>query len=131
MDEDIRVPIADRRRLTLLARAWNTDLGGAVSRLLDHFEGDPLPSRPTAGDERVAVHAVYSDERIDGLFDQHTEHLEIVTGALSGRVYRSPSGAAVAVVGLYKKGVNPNRNGWTFWTITDTNELLQTIRNAR
>jgi hypothetical protein len=131
MTEIVRVSLADHRRLTLLARAWNTDTGGAVGRLLDHFEGDPQPSRPPADDERVAVHALYSGERIDGFFDQRTEHLEIVTGALAGRVYRSPSGAAVAVVGLHNKGVNPNRNGWTFWTVTDTNDLLQTIRHQR
>jgi len=126
----VDVAIADYRRLMLLARAWRITPGDAVSRLLDHFEGE-LPEQTPKVDQRLPVHAIYADQRVEGLFDPRNEHLEITTGPLAGRTYRSPSGAAVAVVGLHRKSVNPNRNGWTFWSLTETGELLQTMRSPR
>jgi hypothetical protein len=42
--------------------------------------------------------------------------------------YDTPSGAAVGVVKALNPHVNPNRNGWSFWTVTATGNLLQSIR---
>jgi hypothetical protein len=32
------------------------------------------------------------------------------------------------VVKHYKPGVDPNRNGWGFWTVSETGEWLQALR---
>lgn len=122
----------DYRRLALLGRAWNLDVSGAVTRLLDEFEaGAPSAGTPPTFDDQVSVHAVYADQRVDGLFDRRTKRLRITSGPLADRTYRTPSGAAVAVVGLHNRSVNPNRNGWSFWLINETGELLQTLRGPR
>ena len=121
----------DFRRLALLGRAWNVDVSGAVSRLLDEFEAGAPSATTPASEEQVPVHAVYADQRVEGLFDRRTRRLRITSGPLADRTYRSPSGAAVAVVGMHNRSVSPNRNGWSFWLINETGELLQTLRGAR
>ncbi|MEV5252853.1 hypothetical protein AB0K98_13965 [Streptomyces werraensis] len=41
------------------------------------------------------------------------------------------SGPVDAWVTHYKPGVNPNRNGWSFWVLDDgSGGLLQTIRHS-
>ena len=81
---------------------------------------------PAAG---VAVHAVYDGQRTAGVYDQATHRVTISEGPLAGTSYKSPSGAAIAVVTNCRPDVNPNRNGWSFWTVTTTGRLLQTLRD--
>ena len=80
---------------------------------------------PAAG---VAVHAVYDGQRTAAVYDQATHRVTISDGPLAGTSYKSPSGAAIAVVTNCRPDVNPNRNGWSFWTVTTTGRLLQTLR---
>jgi hypothetical protein len=120
----------DLRRLTLLARAWHVDLPNALRRVLDEFEGSGQEAAGTSA-ARVAIHAVYDGRRIDAMFDPASERVDITSGDLAGRSYRTPSGAAVEVVRTSNRSVNPNRNGWSFWTVSETGELLQTLRRAR
>ena len=108
------------------------DVSRAISRLLDEFEaGSSAATTPVVSEEQVPVHAVYADQRVDGLFDRRTKRLRITSGELADRTYRTPSGAAVAVVGVHNRSVNPNRNGWSFWVINETGDLLRTLRGAR
>lgn len=120
----------DHRRLSLLARAWHVDLATALKRVLDEFEGTGEEPGPTPG-TRVAIHVVYEGHRCDAMFDPANERVDIVSGSLAGRSYRTPSGAAVEVVRVSNPAVNPNRNGWSFWTITETGDLLQSLRRSR
>jgi hypothetical protein len=79
----VEVTLSDYRRLMLLARAWTTTPGDAVSRLLDHFEGE-LPEPTPSPDTRIPLHAIDAGQRVDGLFDRRNERLEITTGPLPG-----------------------------------------------
>ncbi|RKE19196.1 hypothetical protein [Streptomyces sp. TLI_171] len=114
-------------RVRLLARAWAVGEGEAVRRLLEHFENEPTADTAAPVDGRVPVHVVYEGNRVDGLYDTATRSLEIVAGPASGR-YRSPSGAATAVLQAYNPKVAPNRNGWSFFVVDATGEFLQSIR---
>ncbi|MFY1578933.1 hypothetical protein ACN26Z_29005 [Verrucosispora sp. WMMD703] len=49
---------------------------------------------------------------------------------MEGKTFRTPSEAARAVVSALRPGVSPQRNGWTFWTITETGQPLQTVRHT-
>ncbi len=51
----------------------------------------------------------------------------IPSGPGSGE-YETPSGAAAAVVRALDPHADPDRNGWSFWTVTATGRLLQSIR---
>lgn len=125
----IQVSDQVREQIQLLARAWETTEGEAVRRLIVHFrqaEGSATDDAPT--DEVVGVYAIYEGLRIEGRYFPPTRRLEITSGALAGRSYKSPSGAAIAVVQSVNPKVRPNRNGWSFWTVTETGMLLQSIR---
>jgi predicted ATPase len=90
------------------------------------------PSAIAEAEERsegVPVHVDYQGRRIDALFDSVTERVTILSEPFKGRSFRSPSGAAIEVVRLLNPNVTPNRNGWGFWVVSDTGELLQSIRH--
>jgi hypothetical protein len=121
--------------LSLLAQAWALSEGDAVGRLIDHFRGaatapvstsEPVGSGPDSN--LVPVHADYDGVRVTGEYDKRTQAIRILDGISARRLYKSPSGAAIAVVSELNPSVNPNRNGWGFWTITATGELLQRMR---
>jgi hypothetical protein len=75
----------------------------------------------------VEVHAVYEGRRTDAFYDPLSRTVTIPSGPGRGE-YDTPSGAAVAVVHALNPHVNPNRNGWSFWIVTATGQLLQSIR---
>ncbi|MFK4693535.1 GmrSD restriction endonuclease domain-containing protein [Streptomyces pristinaespiralis] len=75
----------------------------------------------------VEIHAVYEGRRVDAYYEPLSRVVRIPSGPGRG-VYETPSGAAVAVVHALNPHVNPNRNGWSFWTVTATGRLLQSIR---
>jgi hypothetical protein len=68
----------------------------------------------------VDIHVDYDGRRIAASFDPRTSAVRFADGPLTGKSFKSPSGAAGAVVTRLRPGVDPNRNGWTFWTITGT-----------
>jgi hypothetical protein len=124
------MPTNDALRLRVLAKERGTTVRGAVHRLLEEYAGStsqPPPPQP----DLVAIHVVYNGARINARFDTNSEGVEILDGALAGKVFKSPSGAAIAIVRQYNPRVHPNRNGWSFFTVTSTGELLQSIRRGR
>ncbi|MGW2838807.1 hypothetical protein ACWCWD_13520 [Streptomyces sp. NPDC001493] len=117
-------------QLTLLARAWNVTQEEVVRRLLQHFQSPDAPlSTNSAGrtDQHIAVHAIYEGVRVDGLYDTAGSSLEIPHGPGAG-TYRTPSGAATAVLQALNPKVKPNRNGWSFWIVSESGALLQSLR---
>ncbi len=103
--------------------------GGTQRRAPIHFivveRYCSLTGEPEDG---VSVHAIYNGTRIDGRYHPATGKLEITSGVLARQVFKTPSGAAIAVVRAHNPGVKPNRNGWTFWVVTETGKLLQSLR---
>ncbi|MEV4137039.1 hypothetical protein AB0J72_33315 [Dactylosporangium sp. NPDC049742] len=125
------VPDDAHTKVQLLANAWNVSDGEAVARLVEHFARSPARAQPpaeTRDDDRIRIHAIYDATRIEAVYDPTTKAVTITSGKLVGKTYSTPSGAAVAVVTTYNPSVNPNRNGWSFWILTDNGELLQSIR---
>jgi hypothetical protein len=130
---DVRKQTYDR--LAPLMRAMGRDADGVVTALLDSYQdgGAAQPARrppkgPGGGPEAVAVFAVYEGTLTDGRYYPASGAVEIVGGPLDGKRFKSPSGAAIAVVRSVNRKVHPNRNGWAFWGITETGERLQSIR---
>ncbi|MEW1752416.1 hypothetical protein [Streptomyces angustmyceticus] len=127
---DVRLGAEASMKVSLLARAWGVDPEGVVLRLLEHFEGAdaPAPAGPTSG--LVAVHALYSGHKVPGEYDPESQSLVILSGPAQGR-YKSPSGAATAVLQAYNPEVAPHRNGWSFWVVEATGARLQSLRRTR
>lgn len=76
----------------------------------------------------VKVYADYAGHRTQGRYDRITKRIDITSGPLAGQSFKSPTGAARAVVGHYKPEVNSNRNGWAFWMLEETGGVIQDIR---
>lgn len=109
----------------LLAKALGTTEDGALRRLIEEYRPKPAHETEPAG---RPVHAVYDGNRIEGRYHPETEKVVITSEPLAGLSFKSPSGAAIAVVRHYRPEVNPNRNGWSFWTLTENGQLLNSIR---
>lgn len=86
------------------------------------------PVDSSASNAQVDVHFTYQQLDTSGLFDRATQHLTVTNGSLVGRVFKTPSGAAKAVVIASNSTANPSRNGWAMWTVTATGEPLQSLR---
>lgn len=92
----------------------------------------PSASKGDAEKERkVGVYVDYEGHRTRGSYDRDTKRIDITSGPLAGQSFKTPTGAARAVVAYYKLDVNPNRNGWSFWLLDDgSGGLLQSIRHS-
>lgn len=120
------------REILLLAAAWNVSTVEAIGRLVDHYylthAHHPDDALAAHDDSDLAVHRVYAGRRIEGRYHRATSSVTITSDPLTGRTYRSPSGARAAVVSALNPGVSPNGSGWDFWIITATGKTLRSIR---
>jgi hypothetical protein len=123
------------RSLEFAARMAKTTAGDVVALLVAQASMPEPPSAATDAEETprtVKVYADYDGHRTHGAFDPTTSRIDITSGPLAGRSFKTPTGAARAVVAHYNPGVNPNRNGWSFWMRDDgSGATVQTIRRAR
>jgi len=124
---DIKLGEVASMKVSLLARAWGVGEEEVVLRLLEHFENSE--QRPPAGLPRglVAVHAFYAGHKVSGEYDPESQSLVIPSGPAQGR-YKTPSGAATAVLRAYNPDVAPHRNGWSFWVVEESGARLQSLR---
>ncbi|MGW1927836.1 hypothetical protein [Streptomyces sp. NPDC001919] len=130
---ELKLSKEDEAKVTLLARAWEVDGSGVVHRLLEYFEsgaGGRDADAPAVSGGAVGVHARYDGHRIDAEFDPASESVTILAGPAEGR-YKSPSGAATAVLQAYNPGVAPHRNGWSFWVVDASGARLQSLRHGQ
>lgn len=125
-----RIELTDRdhERVVLLARAWEISEGEVVRRLLDRFVEPGISPGEEDDAEAVGIYADYEGTHVEAVYRPATKRVEITSGVLQGRSYRSPSGAAIGVVQALNPNVHPNRNGWSFWFIAENGQALQTIR---
>jgi hypothetical protein len=121
--------------LRLLAQAWRIDESGAVERLIAEFRSEALNTATPVGGKTdgdpdwVKVHADYEGNRVNGEYHMKTKAVRVTDGIRDRRTFKSPSGAAIAVVSELNPKVNPNRNGWTFWNVSASGDTLQQLRH--
>ncbi len=150
--DNVMVDDAICSRLRLLARAWRLSEGDAIGRLLDDFEHgnmEPPVNEMVTADAKtgaraipaqrdpsaiaaieVPIHLNYDGTRVDAKFDTRSHAVTLEDKRFSHRRFRSPSGAAAAVIRDLNPSVVPNRNGWDTWIVTETGKLLQSIRRS-
>lgn len=120
------------RLLEFAAQMSGATPGEVVRQLV--ATASPSPTRQSSAHPAAhgtAIYADYDGHRTQGRYDPTTTRIDITSGPLTGRSYKTPSGAARAVVAHSKPGLNANRNGWLFWILDDgTGMSLQTIRRA-
>lgn len=120
-------------RLTLVAATLGMSKSSTVSWLLDRLgssaadlESSNAQPIEDAASPWIPVHTVYRGQRVEAVFNVDT-HLLCITsdGPLKGENFVKPSPAARAVIGWIAPDINPHRNGWGFWIVTETGEDLQ------
>ncbi|MEU6604951.1 hypothetical protein ABZ922_07770 [Streptomyces shenzhenensis] len=136
MSPTIDVDEQTYRSIEFAARMGNTTAGEVVARLVRTASVPPSGSTATSqgdaeSDCKVGVYVDYEGHRTRGSYDRDTKRIDITSGPLAGQSFKTPTGAARAVVAHYKPDVNPNRNGWSFWVLDDgSGEFLQAIRHS-
>ncbi|HZM76163.1 MAG TPA: hypothetical protein VFC19_10575 [Candidatus Limnocylindrales bacterium] len=133
MPETVEVDKQTYRSLEFAARMSGSTAGEVVARLV--AEASMPTPRPLELQEQseetegVAVFVDYQGHRTHGRYHPRTSRIDITSGPLAGQSFKSPTGAARAVVVRYKPGVSPHRNGWSFWMLDDgSGRFLQSIR---
>lgn len=127
----IEVDDAAKRAVAFAARMADVTEGEIVRRLIAASSLEVNESGP--GQEAVPIYAEYEGHRTRALYFPPSR-VEIVDGPLKSRSFKTPTGAARAVVRHYNPSVNDNRNGWSFWQIDNgggRRAWLQSIRPAR
>lgn len=127
----IEVDEAAKRTLSFAARMAGVTEAEIVRRLIaaNALEVEEGGLRH----EGVLIYADYEGNRTRARYFV-PGRVEITDGPLQGRSFRSPTGAARAVVRHYNPSVNDNRNGWSFWQIDNgggPRVWLQSIRPAK
>ena len=126
----IEVDEGAKRAVSFAARMADVTEGEIVRRLIaaSSLEPEEEPSQ-----KNVPIYADYEGHRTRALY-YAPARVEIVDGPLKGKSFRTPTGAARAVVRHYNPSVNDNRNGWSFWQIDNGGAprvWLQSIRPAK
>lgn len=113
--------------LEFAARIAGISKGRVIAQLVNLSKA----TASTTGSEPdgVEIYADYAGHRTAARFIPGPGRIEITDGPLAGTEYKTPSEAARAVVGKYKPGVSPHRNGWSFWILSNSEVPLQTIRH--
>jgi hypothetical protein len=124
----IEVDDGSKQAVSFAARMANVTEAEIVRRLI---AASSLTGKdPDPGQEGVAIYADYEGHRTRALYFA-PGRVEIVDGPLNGKSFKTPTGAARAVVRHYNPSVNDNRNGWGFWQIDNgggSRVWLQAIR---
>ena len=81
-------------------------------------------------DQSTAIYADYEGHRVHARY-LAPARVEITDGPLAGRSFKTPTGAARAVIRLFNPDINDNRNGWTFWQIDGESGARRSLQSIR
>lgn len=110
----IEVDEGSKRFVSFAAQMANVTEGEIVRRLI--ASRSPAAEEPDLGHRGVSVFADYEGHRTRAMYFSPAR-VEIADGPLKGKSFKTPTGAARAVVRHYNPKVHDNRNGWNFWQI--------------
>lgn len=124
----IEVDEYTKHAVSFAARMANLTEGGIIRQLI---AASTLPEEsPQPADHGVTIYADYEGHRVRARYFEPAR-VEIVDGPLAGQSFKSPTGAARAVVRHYNPGINDNRNGWAFWQIDDESGKRMSLQSIR
>ena len=124
----IEVDQYTKHTVAFAARMANLTEGAIIRQLI---AASTLPEEgPQPADHGVTIYADYEGHRVRARYFEPAR-VEVVDGPLAGQSFKSPTGAARAVVRHYNPGVNDNRNGWTFWQIDDESGKRTSLQSIR
>ena len=113
------------------ARTFGVAESEVIARFVRAFSRKPddTPEVPRDLWEAVPIVAEYEGHRIEGLYLPATQRVTVTTEPLPHSHFKSPSGAARAIVTvLNPERTSPQTNGWKFWHLAETDERLEVLR---
>jgi hypothetical protein len=113
------------------SRTFGVSESEVIARAVRGFSQQRDDSSEPARDpwEAIAIIGEYDDRRVEGLYLPATQRVTVTTEPVAGGRFKSPSGAARAVVAALNPGRSaPQTNGWKFWHIASTGERLEVLR---
>jgi hypothetical protein len=125
----IEVDDDTKRTVSFAARMANVPEAAIIRRLIA-ATSIPAASSPRPPEQGVAVYADYEGHRIRARFLE-PGRVEIVDGPLAGQSFKTPTGAARAVIRHFNPEINDNRNGWTFWQIDSESGERRALKSIR
>jgi hypothetical protein len=129
--ETVEVDAETHKLLQFAAHIGRCSVGDIVARLVAETTMPIVAVREKTEHTEggVAVCADYVGYRTHGNYDATTTRVDITSGPLAGRSFKTPTAAARAVVAHHNPGVSPNRNGWNFWRLDDgSGRALESVR---
>jgi hypothetical protein len=123
VDEDTKRTVAFAARMANLSE-------DAIIRRLIATSTLASSERTRTSSRDVAVYADYEGHRVHARFTEPAR-VEIVDGPLAGQSFKTPTGAARAVVRHYNPDINDNRNGWTFWQLDNDSGVRTSLQSIR
>ena len=125
----IEVDEDTKRTVSFAARMANLSESAIIRRLIatSTLAGSERP-QPTDGG--VAIYADYEGHRVHARYFEPAR-VEITDGPLEGQSFKTPTGAARAVIRHYNPDINDNRNGWTFWQLDDDSGVRRSLQSIR
>jgi hypothetical protein len=126
----IEVSHDTKRAVAFAARMAGVTEGEIVRRLVSASTEQPDTHEPEPAG--LPIFADYEGHRTRARYFAPSR-IQIVDGPLAGATFKSPTGAARAVVRLYNSNVTDNRNGWQFWQreVHGRRAPLQSIRPTK
>ncbi len=125
----IEVDEDTKRTVAFAARMANLSEDAIIRRLIATSTlASNENARPSSRD--VAVYADYEGHRVHARFVEPAR-VEIIDGPLAGQSFKTPTGAARAVVRHYNPDINDNRNGWTFWQLDTGSGARRSLQSIR
>lgn len=120
-------------RLSLLAAAWDVDENEAVARLIARLGSMKSNASNATAPISIPIFMEYRGKRVDAEYYPKTQAVAIIAGPapLPGLRFKKPSPAACEVVRTIAPEMDPHRNGWKHWHVTETGDALQSIRYGR
>lgn len=120
------------RYLAFAAGLAGLTKGQVVARLVEQVQNAGTgaaaggsQTEPTS----VRIYADYGGHRTFGTFVPGPGRIEITSGPMAGKAFRTPSEAAREIVKHYNPEVSPHRNGWGFFFVAATGAPLQSLRH--
>lgn len=115
-------------RIRFAARVAGIPEAEVVARAVEAYVVDDAPP-PVPKWDPVPIYGVYGGRRIEAVFTPATKRVVVTGEPLPGAAFKSPSGAAQAVV----RALNPERavvnvSGWQFWRVVATDARLEVFR---
>lgn len=115
------------RAISFAARMAGVTPGEVVRRMIAANAADV--ARDPSNDE-VPIYADYEGHRTHAVY-YPPARVQISDGPLKGMSFKSPTGAARAIVRQFNPGINDNRNGWTFFYIDNGDGPRASLQSIR